>query len=269
MDGTIEVKRAHLQKILEEMSSVVIAFSGGVDSSYLAVEAHRILGDRALAVTAESPSYSQHQRQLAVQVVDQFELPHRFIRTEEIAKPSYLANNPDRCFHCKNELYERLRKLAAEERYQFIVDGANADDLADYRPGRQAAKLAGVRSPLEEAELTKSEIRVLSKALGLPTADEPASACLSSRIPYRTPITVETLSTVEKGEAVLRRLGFRHLRVRHHDALVRLEFSSEELPRALTEAMRADITRELKALGYQYVTIDLEGYRTGSLNEVL
>ncbi len=265
----VQAKQARLQSLLEDMGSVLVAFSGGVDSSYLAVEAHRTLGDRVLAVTGESPSYPEYQRTLALQVVHQFEIRHRFIETEEIHNASYLANSPDRCFHCKNELYTRLKTLAQKERFQVIVDGANADDLGDYRPGRNAAKLAGVRSPLEEAELTKAEIRTLSRGLGLPTADEPASACLSSRIPYHTPITIENLSTVEKGEAVLRRLGFRHMRVRHHDALVRLEFSVDELPRALSEEMRAELTRELKALGYKFVTIDLEGYRTGSLNELL
>lgn len=265
----VQQKRDRLQSILEDMKSVVVAFSGGVDSSYLAVEAHRTLGDRALAVTGESPSYPEYQRALALKVVEQFELPHRFIPTAEIHDAAYLANNPDRCFHCKNELYTQLKTITEKEPFQFIVDGANADDLADYRPGRNAAKLAGVRSPLEEAELTKSEIRVLSRQLGLPTADEPASACLSSRIPYNTPITIENLSSVERGEAVLRRLGFRQMRVRHHDALVRLEFSVDELPRALSEDMRSTLTKELKALGYKYVTIDLEGYRTGSLNEVL
>jgi uncharacterized protein len=191
------------------------------------------------------------------------------VPTNEIHHASYLANNPDRCFHCKNELYAQLKALAEQEQFHVIIDGANTDDLGDYRPGRNAAKLAGVRSPLEEAELTKEEIRILSRELGLPTADEPASACLSSRIPYNTPITIENLSSVEKGESVLRRLGFRHMRVRHHDALVRLEFSVDELPRALSEEMRATLTKELKALGYKFVTIDLEGYRTGSLNEVL
>ncbi len=265
----VAAKQARLQSILEEMGSVLVAFSGGVDSSYLAVEAHRTLGDRALAVTGESPSYPEYQRSLALQVVEQFGLPHRFIVTDEIHNAAYLANDPNRCFHCKHELYTRLQALAEQEQFRVIVDGANADDLSDYRPGRNAAKQAGVRSPLEEAELTKEEIRSLSRSLGLPTADEPASACLSSRIPYHTPITIENLSAVEKGEAVLRRLGFRHMRARHHDALVRLEFAPEELPRALSETMRAELTRAFKALGYKFVTIDLEGYRTGSLNELL
>jgi uncharacterized protein len=246
-----------------------VAFSGGVDSSYLAVEANAVLGNRALAVTAESPSYSEHHRALALSIVEQFGLRHRFVATEEAQNPLYLANEPDRCFHCKDELYSRLTRLAREEGFRFVLDGSNADDRGDYRPGRRAAREHTVRSPLDELGFGKSEIRAAAAELGLATAMEPASACLSSRVPYQTPITIETLSTVERGEARLRELGFREMRVRHHESVARLEFSPQELERALEPAMREELVRAFKALGYRFVTIDLEGYRMGSLNEAL
>jgi pyridinium-3,5-biscarboxylic acid mononucleotide sulfurtransferase len=263
------VKERTLRRILSEMESVIVAFSGGVDSAYLAVVAHETLGERSIAVTGESPSYPDHQRRMALEVVERFGLAHRFVATSEIESADYAANHPDRCFHCKSELYGRLSDLPERKSFRFIVDGANADDRGDFRPGRRAAKLGGVRSPLEEAELTKTEIRLLSAQRGLPTANEPASACLSSRVPYETPITIETLSMVERGEEALRRLGFRHMRVRHHDALARLEFGPEELERALAPGMRPRLVEEIKRVGYRFVAIDLEGYRTGSLNEVL
>jgi uncharacterized protein len=262
-------KEERLLQILASMESAIVAFSGGVDSAYLAVAAKDALGERSLAVTGESPSYPEHQRRMALAVVEQFGLAHRFVSTEEMANPDYAANHPDRCFHCKSELYTRLKAISSEGGYRFILDGANADDRADFRPGRRAAKLMGVRSPLEEAELTKAEIRLLSEKRGLPTANEPASACLASRVPYESPITIQKLEQVEKGEEALRRLGFRHMRVRHHETLARLEFAPEELSRALAPSMRALLVAELKKLGYRYVTVDLEGYRTGSLNEVL
>jgi len=269
VEKTAAEKEGRLLSILSAMESAIVAFSGGVDSAYLAVVAKQALGERSLAVTGESPSYPDHQRRMALEVVERFGLSHRFVRTEEIENPEYLANHPDRCFHCKNELYTRLKALSAEGGFRFILDGANADDRMDFRPGRRAAKLMGVRSPLEEAELTKADIRLLSERRSLPTASEPASACLASRIPYQSPITIEKLDRVEKGEEALRRLGFRHMRVRHHDALARLEFAPEELSRALAAEMRPLLVEEIKKLGYRFVTIDLEGYRTGSLNEVL
>jgi uncharacterized protein len=262
-------KERNLLAILASMESAIVAFSGGVDSAYLAVVARQALGERSLAVTGESPSYPDHQRRMALEVVEKFQLAHRFVATEEIENPAYLANHPDRCFHCKNELYTRLKAVSEAGGFRFILDGANADDRKDFRPGRRAAKLLGVRSPLDEADLTKAEIRLLSEKRALPTADEPASACLASRVPYESPITIQKLDQVEKGEEALRRLGFRHMRLRHHDVLARLEFASDELPRALEPEVRAALVSEMKKLGYRFVTVDLEGYRTGSLNEVL
>jgi uncharacterized protein len=206
---------------------------------------------------------------MAERVVEDFAIPHLFIETHEIDNEAYRGNSPNRCFHCKTELFTRLRELADERGFDLVVDGSNADDLGDFRPGRRAASRLGVRSPLQEAGLSKEEIRYLSRRAGLPTADEPASACLSSRIPYHTPITSENLRTVEKGEEALRKLGFRHFRVRHHDRLVRLEFVAEEMPRALAPQMLPRLVRAFKDLGYNYVTVDLEGYRTGSFNETL
>jgi uncharacterized protein len=269
LESSATAKERNLLAILASMESAIVAFSGGVDSAYLAVVARQALGERALAVTGVSPSYPDHQRRMALDVVERFELRHLFVATSEIENPEYLANHPDRCFHCKSELYTRLKEISDAGGFRFILDGANADDRADFRPGRRAAKLLGVRSPLDEAELTKAEIRFLSEKRALPTASEPASACLASRVPYESPITIQKLDQVEKGEEALRRLGFRHMRVRHHEALARLEFSPEELPRALLPEMRAALVAEMKKLGYRFVTVDLEGYRTGSLNEVL
>jgi len=269
LEKTAAEKERKLLEILASMESAIVAFSGGVDSAYLAVVAQQALGERSLAVTGESPSYPDHQRRMALEVVEQFRLAHRFVRTEEIENPEYLKNHPDRCFHCKSELYTRLKAVSADGGFRVILDGANADDRMDFRPGRRAAKLMGVRSPLEEVELTKAEIRLLSEKRKLPTASEPASACLASRVPYESPITIQKLDQVEKGEEALRRLGFRHMRVRHHDSLARLEFAPDELARALAPEVRAILVTEIKKLGYRFVTIDLEGYRTGSLNEVL
>jgi uncharacterized protein len=261
-------KENALGATLSSLRSVVVAYSGGVDSAYLALIASRTLGDAALAVTADSPSYPERHRQLALQIARDFGLRHQIIQTNELDRPEYRANPSNRCYYCKHELYTRLSGLAAA-RGAVVVDGNNADDRGDYRPGRQAAREFGVRSPLDEVDLQKDEIRALSRRAGLPTWDEPASACLSSRIPYHAEVTDEKLRTIERAEESLRALGFRVFRVRHHDALARIEIARDEMARALDPDVNAAIIRELKAAGYRYVSLDLQGYRTGSLNEGL
>ena len=266
---TSSVKEAALQVILREFPSVIVAYSGGVDSAYLAYAAHRALGGQALAVTADSPSYPDRHRQIALRLARDFGFPHLMIRTAEMERPEYRANPANRCYYCKHELYTQLSAIARERGIPVIVDGANADDRGDYRPGRQAAREFGVRSPLDEAGLTKDEIRELSRQAGLPTWDEPASACLSSRIPYFSEVTEEKLRMIERAENVLRSLGFRICRVRHHDTIARLELGQDEIARALEPGVSETIDRELRAIGYAHVTIDLRGYRLGSLNEAL
>ena len=259
-------KEAELHDVLASLGSVIVAYSGGVDSAYLPCAAARTLGDRAFAITADSPSYPERHRRLAIQIARQFGLRHEIIRTGELERPEYRANPANRCYYCKHELYTHLTRIAAD-RQAIVVDGNNADDRGDYRPGRQAAREFGVRSPLDEVNLSKAEIRELSREAGLPTWDEPASACLSSRIPYHSEVTDEKLRMIERAEQALRDLGFRVCRVRHHDALARIEIGRDEMAHALDGQIAAAIVRELKAIGYKYVSLDLQGYRTGSLNE--
>jgi uncharacterized protein len=263
----IDKERA-LRETLSTLGSVVVAYSGGVDSAYLAYVAHDTLGPRAWAITADSPSYPEQHRQMAGRVARQFGLNHEIITTGELDLPEYRANPTNRCYFCKRELYTRLSHLAAE-RSAVVADGTNADDRGDYRPGRQAAREFGVRSPLDEVDLGKDEIRELSRRAGLPTWDVPASACLSSRIPYFSEVTGEKLRRIERAEQAVREQGFRICRVRHYDDLARVEVGSDEVARALEPIVADAIVRELTALGYSTVTIDPLGYRTGSLNEVL
>jgi uncharacterized protein len=261
-------KERALRETLSSLGSVIVAYSGGVDSAYLAFVAHDTLGERSLAVTADSPSYPDRHRQMAVQTAAQCGFRHEIIRTDELERPEYRANPANRCYFCKHELYTHLSRMAAE-RSAVVVDGNNADDRGDYRPGRQAAREFGVRSPLDDVDLSKGEIRDLARQAGLPVWDEPASACLSSRIPFFAEVTDTKLRQIERAETAVRALGFRVCRVRHHDELARLELDPAELSRALETGMRAQLVRDIKAAGYRYVTIDLQGYRTGSLNEGL
>jgi pyridinium-3,5-biscarboxylic acid mononucleotide sulfurtransferase len=265
----LEHNEAALYRILADLPSLLIAYSGGVDSAYLAFAATQTLADRVLCVTAESASYPDRHRQMAVRLARSFGFQHEFIHTDEISRPEYRANPANRCYYCKHELYTRLTALARERGISLVADGSNADDRGDYRPGRQAAREFGVVSPLDAAGLTKAQIRELSKRAGLPTWDEPASACLSSRIPYFSEVTAEKLRMIERAESVLRDLGFRVCRVRHHDTIARLELGREEIERALDPEVAESIDRELRAIGYAHVTVDLRGYRTGSLNEGL
>jgi uncharacterized protein len=262
-------KAALLDARLQALGSVLVAYSGGVDSAFLGITAARVLGDRSICITADSPSYPDRHRDLAIGTARAFALRHEMVRTSEVDNPDYRANPANRCYYCKHELYTRLTAIARDRGFNAVIDGSNADDRGDYRPGRDAAREFGVVSPLDEVGLTKAEIRELARRAGLSTWDEPASACLSSRIPYHTEVTEAKLRTIDAAERVLHDLGFRVCRVRHHDTIARLELGREEIARAFEPEIADAIDRELRALGYAHVTIDIRGYRLGSLNDAL
>jgi uncharacterized protein len=267
--AVLDGKERVLFDSLRRLGRVIIAYSGGTDSAYLAWAAHRVLGDGAVAITADSASIPASHKRDAELFAKECGFRHEYIDTHEFENPDYVKNDKDRCFHCKDELFVRLEEYAGRAGYAHIVYGVNKDDLGDYRPGQRAAKLHQVKAPLVEAELTKAEIRELSKRAGLTTWDRPAAACLSSRVPYGTPVTVETIRTIEEGEEAVRALGFKQFRVRFHGELVRIEVAKEEMPQALTPESAAAFSRIFKQLGFLYVTLDLEGYRQGSLNAAL
>ncbi len=265
----LSVKSERLRDCLRALGRLLVAYSGGVDSAFLAWAAHRELGDNMLAVLADSPSLARSQMQDADAFAQEQGIPLTIITTGEMENPDYRQNDASRCFHCKDELFTVMEQFRAEHGFDVIAYGVNSDDQGDYRPGQRAARQHGVAAPLLDAGLTKQDIRELSRAAGLRIWDKPASACLSSRIEYGRPVTAEALSVVEQGEDALRRMGFRQFRVRHHGDIVRIEIARDELPRALSAEMATEFTRIFKALGFSYVTLDLEGFRSGSMNVVL
>ena len=268
-DAALDAKYDRLVDIIRGMVHVVVAFSGGVDSTFLARAAKDALGDGAVLVTADSETYPEAELEETRRLAAVLGMRHQVVRTHELARPEYARNSPDRCFHCKEELFARLEPIAREAGSARMIYGANMDDLGDHRPGMKAAEARGVRAPLIEAELWKEEIRALSRELGLPTWDKPSFACLSSRFQYGDAITAEKLRQIDAAEAFVRSLGFRQFRVRHHDRLARLELAPEEMERLWQEDRHRAIVRRFRELGYLYVTLDLQGFRSGSANEAL
>ncbi len=266
---SLEQKRLGLESRIAESESALVAFSGGVDSTLVLAVAKNVLGDRVLAVTAESDSVPERELQTAQHLTKTLGVKHRIIRTEEMSSPDYLKNPANRCYYCKSELYAKLSKVAEEHKLSHILNGINLDDLGDHRPGITAAKEAGVISPLAELGFNKQDVRDLARQMDLPNWEKPALACLSSRIPYGQPVTPEKLSMIEQAEEVLLAEGFRQVRVRHHGDMARIELPREDIPSLLKNGLSKKINRRLRKIGFQYVTVDLEGYRSGSLNEAL
>ncbi len=262
-------KYTKLTDYIKQLSSVIIAFSGGVDSTLLAKAAFDALGDKALAVTAVSRSYPEKEREEAARFASQIGIRHDFIESDELAIEEFVHNTPDRCYYCKKALFGKLKDMADREGIKYIIDGTNADDIKDYRPGRKAAKEFGIVSPFLELGFTKQDIRDVSKDLGLSTWDKPAYACLASRFPYGEEITDEKLRKVDMAEDYLQRLGFKGIRVRNHGDMARIELQQEDIPRMLDDDIRQNVVNMLKSIGYSYVSLDLQGYRKGSMNEVL
>jgi pyridinium-3,5-biscarboxylic acid mononucleotide sulfurtransferase len=265
----LPAKRQRLQAHLRSLGRTLVAYSGGVDSAFLADAAHQVLGDNMLAVIADSPSLARFQLQDAIAFAQERQIPLEVVATQELERPEYVRNDAGRCFHCKDELFTLMEEFRRQRGFQCIAYGVNVDDQGDFRPGQEAARQHQVAAPLLEAGLGKQEIRELARQAGLRVWDKPASACLSSRIEYGRPVTREALAVVEQGEEALRGLGFRQFRVRHHGQIVRIEITREELPRALDPDMTEKFTRIFKALGFTYVTLDLEGFRSGSMNALL
>ncbi|MCD6451081.1 MAG: ATP-dependent sacrificial sulfur transferase LarE [Acidobacteria bacterium] len=266
---SLSAKEKRLKEIIEGYGSLVVAFSGGVDSSYLTYIAHQVLGERMLAITADSPTYPVHELKEAKEFAKKWSIPHKVINSNELDVPKFRENPEDRCYYCKKELLTSLIEIAKEEGFSFVAEGSTLDDLSDFRPGRRAISELGVKSPLIEAGLSKEEVRNLSRKAGLSTWNKPSFACLASRFPYHHPITKEKLVMVERAEEVLRELGFHQFRVRHHQELARIELESEDIKRAVSPEVKRKIVKAFKEIGYHFIALDLEGYRQGSMNEPL